>query len=29
MSDTTPTGIDTAAVRAAAQNLDDGPVTAG
>lgn len=29
MSDTTPSGIDTAAVRAAAQNLDDGPVTAG
>lgn len=29
MSDTTPSGIDTAAVRAAAQNLNDGPVTAG
>jgi bacterioferritin len=34
MSDTTtssavPTGIDTAAIRAAAQNLDDGAVTAG
>lgn len=32
MSDTStlsPSGIDTAAVRAAAQNLDDGPVTVG